>query len=490
MKKRLLQMGILSLLMTSELILAKPNNILAVDINFIKTNGTKLVDENGEEFQIKSMGFGNSVWSEYGYNSTDHNADSYKELADLGFNTVRLYINYNWYTSDVDKDGKPDIWKRLDREISWAKEAGIKIYVNLHIAPGGSSMGYHGYSLWGVETPLANAMTNRQSVNQMWKEVAERYKDEDTIIGYGLLNEPIPNYQEGKTAKEMIQCWTNTAKMFGTTIREIDKNHILFIEPSPSVKKDGSYASTVNDNESILSTSIQEIAYQVAKPLGNCILEYHSYNPWAFSSYGINSNFTPLTQELLDNRSKSINYIDYRIKKLGLPSLLGEFGTTWRTFNSLGFDEEGLTGKDFVEQTIDNCFAKGINFSYHSYRDGNFGLYYNKTPNVQGSKADQFNTELAEIFKSKLTQTPSPVEPSIDFNVTKEEYIADDKDMAYIPLEDVLCTPLEDVNLDNNVLPTTVIVSRNTKDSILCFSALALGFLFINRKKWLKYKKK
>ena len=62
--------------------------------------------------------------------------------------------------------------------------------------------------------------------------------------------------------------------------------------------------------------------------------------------------------------------------------------------------------------------------------------------------------------------------------------------MAYIPLEDVLCTPLEDVNLDNNVLPTTGIVSRNTKDSILCFSALTLGFLFINRKKWLKYKKK
>ncbi len=60
---------------------------------FIRTDGKLLVDENGKQYLIKGMAIGNDVWS----NPTtapaqDHDAASYQELADMGFDSVRFYL--------------------------------------------------------------------------------------------------------------------------------------------------------------------------------------------------------------------------------------------------------------------------------------------------------------------------------------------------------------------------------------------------------------
>ena len=67
---------------------------------FIRTDGKLLVDENGKQYLIKGMAIGNDVWS----NPTtapvqDHDAASYQELADMGFDSVRFYLNYAMFES-------------------------------------------------------------------------------------------------------------------------------------------------------------------------------------------------------------------------------------------------------------------------------------------------------------------------------------------------------------------------------------------------------
>jgi len=41
-------------------------------------------------------------------------------------------------------------------------------------------------------------MENRNKVSTMWEALAKRYSNDDTILVWGLMNEPIPYYKEGK----------------------------------------------------------------------------------------------------------------------------------------------------------------------------------------------------------------------------------------------------------------------------------------------------
>lgn len=106
---------------------------------FIRTDGKLLVDENGKQYLIKGMAIGNNVWS----NPTtapaqDHDAASYQELADMGFDSVRFYLNYAMFESD----SKPYTYREegfrwLDTNIAWAKAAGIRLVLNMHYPQGG-----------------------------------------------------------------------------------------------------------------------------------------------------------------------------------------------------------------------------------------------------------------------------------------------------------------------------------------------------------------
>ena len=70
---------------------------------FIRTQGKLLVDEDGKQYIIKGMAFGNEVWSNPSAPSTlHHNAESYQELAEMGFDSVRFYLNYGMFESDSD----------------------------------------------------------------------------------------------------------------------------------------------------------------------------------------------------------------------------------------------------------------------------------------------------------------------------------------------------------------------------------------------------
>lgn len=180
---------------------------------FIQTEGQKLVDENGKQYIIKGINFYNQMNKQPSLPpTTDHDEASFQEIAEMGFNSVRFYLNYQLF----EEDNNPYVYKEtgfawIDQNIKWAKKYGIRLVLDMHITQ---------ESLWD----------NQEQQNRLaclHGAIAKRYAKEPTILGYGLKNEPAAQ-SNGKISKE-----ENLSKIYNQCIekiREVDHNHIIFVE--------------------------------------------------------------------------------------------------------------------------------------------------------------------------------------------------------------------------------------------------------------------
>ena len=60
----------------------------------------------------------------------------------------------------------------------------------------------------------------------MWKRIAAHYRDSETVLGYDLLNEPIPHFPELKKFNSKLEPLYHRIV---DAIREVDKNHIVIL---------------------------------------------------------------------------------------------------------------------------------------------------------------------------------------------------------------------------------------------------------------------
>jgi len=72
---------------------------------------------------------------------------------------------------------------------------------------------------------------NQDDLVALWTSIADRYKNEPTIMGYDFVNEPCPVRLDSETTEQAMDKWTNLASNIATGIRSVDNNHILFVEP-------------------------------------------------------------------------------------------------------------------------------------------------------------------------------------------------------------------------------------------------------------------
>lgn len=234
---------------------------------FIYVSGDKILDQDGKDFYIKGISFGNSVWGEpTAPSKTHHTEKSYKEIAALGFNSVRFYLNYNLF----EDDNNPYNYKKsgfdwIDRNVKWAKKYNIKLILNMHVPQGGFQSQGNGMALWTEES-------NQERLSALWQAIAEKYADEPTIIGYGLVNEPcIP--LEG-TVRQSINQYKTFIENLVKEIREKDKNHILFIEKLLAVKN-------LETGENVYGEEGEYEHFLVADK--NTVYEFHDYTPFLFT---------------------------------------------------------------------------------------------------------------------------------------------------------------------------------------------------------------
>jgi len=151
-------------------------------------------------------------------NSINVNQTDYARAHSLGANHVRWGLDYNWYSSN-----KTQFFSVLDQHLAWAAQNQLWVYLNDFIPPGGSSGGFdqsaaHGYCIW---SDCGSSANNQTLLNNMWQDIATRYANNPTVVGYDLMNEPNPPADSQ---------WHAFATRMYNTITAADPNHLVIIE--------------------------------------------------------------------------------------------------------------------------------------------------------------------------------------------------------------------------------------------------------------------
>ncbi len=224
------------------------------DNSFIHRSGKLLVDGNNNPVLLKGVAFGNEVWSEKEVPDTHHNEEDFKRVKDMNMNAIRFYINYRTFESDNNPYQYKQIgWDWLDKNIAWAKKYNVYLIINMHAPQGGYQSQGTGDNLW-------NVVENQNRLSALWKKIAEKYKDEKQIIGFGLVNEPVPTNSKMQ--------WQQLAQRIITDIRKVDQNHVIFIEKPIYIKG-------VNaEDEDLNFPSLTD---------ENIVYEFHIYDPYLYT---------------------------------------------------------------------------------------------------------------------------------------------------------------------------------------------------------------
>jgi endoglucanase len=140
-------------------------------------------------------------------------------LHQVGFNTVRVPLHYSLFESD-DAEG----FRLLNRLIGWSRAENLYVILDLHAAPGGQtgtniddSSGYP----WLYQSPK-----EQEHLIEIWRRLATHYRDEPAVLGYDLLNEPIPHFSKLALLNPALE---PLYKKLSGEIRNVDGHHILFL---------------------------------------------------------------------------------------------------------------------------------------------------------------------------------------------------------------------------------------------------------------------
>ena len=143
----------------------------------------------------------------------------------LGLNSVR--VPFSWRLFTVEEN--PELWtgpgfEMLDRVIEWCREADLWVILDMHCAPGGQT-GDNIDDSWGYPYLFENPISQERTI-QLWKKIADRYKNERCVIGYDLLNEPIAHFFDQNKLNPMLE---PIYKRMTAAVREVDTNHLIIL---------------------------------------------------------------------------------------------------------------------------------------------------------------------------------------------------------------------------------------------------------------------
>lgn len=141
------------------------------------------------------------------------------KISSIGFNTVRVPMH--WKLLEPDGDG----WKCLDDVVAWSGKHNLWVILDLHAAQGGQT-GTNIDDSWGYPW-LFESETAQEATIQLWRRIAERYRDEPVVLGYDLLNEPIPHFGNLPALNPKLE---PLYKRIVAAIREVDPHHIVILE--------------------------------------------------------------------------------------------------------------------------------------------------------------------------------------------------------------------------------------------------------------------
>ncbi len=304
-------------------------------------------------------------------------------LKSLGINALRLALDYRRFEDDqAPGEYKPEGFKHIDRVLELCRKYDIFAILDMHSSPGGQNPDSHGGGDTGVSTFWEDASSRERIVN-LWGYIAERYKDDPIIAGFDILNEPafVPDIDTFNVFYDRVI----------RKIREIDNNHIIFLEGDDWAKD-----------------------FNLFKNLGGRqqAISFHFYP-------GMHVLLSAEPEKRKAELEQKLSYFIGLREKTGMPLWVGETG---------GFFPKGrlMEGLKLVKDCLDLFEKYRISWTYWAYKDiGAMGLVYPKNGTKWASMADKIrdqrrglgNSAIAvEIFKMLEDRFSS----AIDYKVKEQ----------------------------------------------------------------------
>lgn len=326
-----------------EELLARSENAEQGD-DWLHTDGNKILDKDGMQVWLTGVNW-------FGYNTGTNTFDglwnsqlesSVKAIADHGFNLIRVPISAelinSWAAGDYPQANYNNAYNTalnsmnslqiFDYFLKLAEENGIKVMPDIHSAETNASG--HTVNLW---------YTDKVSAEEYYSALewmAERYKDNDTIIAYDLKNEPHGKPYEGSGAavwndSESANNWKYAAETAAARILAKNPNVLILVEGTEiypvDINGNKDYHST-NDDDYYFNwwggnlRGVRDFPVNLGKYQDKLVYSPHDYGPtvyqqpWFEGDYDFDSLMTDCWQD---------NWM-YIYNDNTAPLLIGEWG--------------------------------------------------------------------------------------------------------------------------------------------------------------------
>lgn len=224
---------------------------------FVRAQGKRLVTPEGDPLKLRGINLGNwllpegymfklevttahwqiqqvikelvgpadarAFWRQY--YQTYITREDIRFIKQTGCNSLRVPFNYKLLTPE----DYPEIWLEsgfalLDSVIAWSKQEGLYVILDMHAAPGGQT-GTNIDDSAGHPWLFESAESQERAI-AIWRKLAERYRDEPTVIAYELLNEPIPHFEGYEKFNPLLE---PLYQRMVAAIREVDPHHVIIL---------------------------------------------------------------------------------------------------------------------------------------------------------------------------------------------------------------------------------------------------------------------
>ena len=292
--------------------------------DWLSVVGNKIVDKDGKEVWLTGLNW-------FGYNTGTNTFDglwsvsmneALQGIADRGFNVLRVPFsaelikqwsqnnyppaNYNQSTNSY-LNGKNSL-QIFDYFLEQAKLRGIKVIIDIHSAKT-DPMG-HMKAVW-----YDGNMTTQDFYNALeW--MADRYKNDDTIIGYDLKNEPHGAPSENPRAiwnnSQAENNWKYVAEQAAFKVLNKNPNVLIFVEGieayPKNISNNSSFAST-NNNDYYFNwwggnlRGVKDFPVNLGVYQNKLVYSPHDYGPavyqqpWFYNGYNYNSLYNDVWRD-------------------------------------------------------------------------------------------------------------------------------------------------------------------------------------------------
>lgn len=280
--------------------------------DWLHTDGHRILDKDNKEVWLTGLNW-------FGYNTGTNTFDglwnsqlspTVKGIADHGFNLIRVPIsaelinqwangeypraNYNnAYNPELNSMNSLEIF---DYFLALCEQNGIKVMPDIHSAETNASG--HNVNLW---------YTDRVSAEDYYHALewmADRYKDNDTIIAFDLKNEPHGKPFEGKGAaiwnnSKDANNWKYVAETAAARILAKNPNVLILVEGTEiyPIKKGGDFSST-DEKDYYFNwwggnlRGVAEFPVDLGKYQNKLVYSPHDYGPTVYEQPWFEGNYT------------------------------------------------------------------------------------------------------------------------------------------------------------------------------------------------------